>query len=97
MRYMANSRIAVGASRERLVQFFDESSFSPAAMDLIRQRVAIEYAFKEGDVPGVVVFLEADSADEAAALLDALPVVEQGLVTFDIDPLGKTMHLHPGG
>jgi hypothetical protein len=97
MRYMANSRIAAGASRERLAEFFDESSFSPAAMDLIRRRVAIEYAFKEGDVPGVVVFLEADSADEVAALLDGLPVVEQGLVTFDIDPLGKTMHLQPAG
>src|SRR5690242_7526277 len=93
MRFMANSRIADGASRERLAQFFDESSFSPAAMELIRSRVAIEYAFKEGDVPGVVVFLEAGSADEATALLAGLPVVEQGLVTFDIDPIGKMLFL----
>jgi len=97
MRYMANSRIADGISREQLVQFFEENAFSPAAWDLVRRRTVIEYAMKEGDLPGVLLFLEADSAEQAAAVVNELPVVKLGLVTFDIDPLGKTMHLQPGG
>lgn len=97
MRYMANSRIADGASRERLIQFFDENAFSPAAWDLVRRRTVDEYAMKEGEIPGVVVFLEADSVDDAATVLGDLPVVKLGLLTFDIEPLGKTMRLQPGG
>ena len=97
MRYMANSRMADGASLERLVRYFDENAFSPTAWDLVRRRTVDEYVMKEGEIPGVVVFLEAGSADEAAAVLDDLPVVKLGLLTFDLDPLGKTMRLQAGG
>jgi hypothetical protein len=93
MRYLANSRIAVGVPRDQLIQFFAANAFSTAAWDLIRHRIVTEYAVKEGETPGVVLFLEADSADEAAAVLGDLPVVKQGLLTFEIDPLGKTMRL----
>jgi hypothetical protein len=97
MRFMANSRIADGVPREQLVQFFEENSFSPAAWDLVRRRTVIEYAMKDGDVPGILLFLEADSAEQAAAVVNELNAVKQGLLTFDIDPLGKTMHVQLDG
>ena len=96
MRFLANSRPANGVTRERLVSFFDEDHFSTTAWDLIRGRVVTEYALKEGDSPGVVFFLVADSAGQATAIVNELPVVKQGLLTFEIEPLGRTMHLELG-
>ena len=93
MRYMANSRIQDGVPPEQLAEFFSENAFSTTGWDLVRHRIVTEYAFKVGDQPGIVLFLEVESSDEAAKVLNALPVVQQGLITFDLDPLGKTMRL----
>ena len=92
---MANSRPGAGVSPEQLTRFMNENGFSTTAWNLVRERTVTEYATKEGDVPGVVLFLEADSAEQAAAIVNELPVVKQGLVTFEIDPLGKVMRLQP--
>ena len=51
-----------------------------------------EYAFKVGDRPGVVLFLDVDSDEAVAEAVNALPVVAQGLLTFDIDPLRPVAH-----
>lgn len=91
MRYMANSRIAEGVTPEDLTKFFNENSASTEAWELVRHRVVTEYAFKVGDVPGIVLFLEVNSPDEASDILNGLPAVQRGLFTFDLDPLGKTM------
>lgn len=91
MLLMANSRIGEGVTPEQLTRFFDENTVSTQAWDLVRHRVVTEYAFKIGDVPGIVVFMEVDSADEASEIVNGLPVVQQGLLTFELDPIGKTM------
>ncbi|MBJ7453386.1 MAG: hypothetical protein JHC71_15095 [Blastococcus sp.] len=93
MRFMANSRIAAGATAEELTTFFDESGFSSSGWDLVRHRVVTEYALKVGDTPGIVLFLEAASPDEAADIVNGLPAVQQRLITFDLDPIGKSMRL----
>lgn len=93
MRFTANSRIAAGATPERLTTFFDESGFSSSGWDLVRHRVVTEYALRVGDVPGIVLFLEAASPDEASDIVSGLSAVEQGLITFDLDPIGKSMRL----
>jgi hypothetical protein len=93
MRFMANSRIAEGATPEELTEFFDESGFSSSGWDLVRHRVVTEYALKTGDVPGVVLFLEAASPGEASDIVNGLPAVQQGLISFDLDPIGKSMRL----
>ena len=36
-----------------------------------------DYAFKVGDVPGVVLFLESDSLAAAADIVNGLPVVQR--------------------
>ena len=93
MRYMANSRMAEGVTPEQVSRFFDENGFSSGAWELVRHRVVDEYALKVGDVPGVVLFMEADSPGQVSEMLNGLPVVQQGLLTFDLDPIGKSMRL----
>lgn len=93
MRFMASSRIAAGVAPEELTRYFGENGFSSTGWDLVRHRVVDEYALKVGDVPGVVLFLEAASPDEAAGIVEGLPAVQQGLITFDLDPIGKRMRL----
>ena len=55
--------------------------------------VVTDYAFKVGDVPGVVLFLESDSLAAAADIVNGLPVVQRGLLTFELDPLAYVMHM----
>ena len=93
MRYMANSRPAEGVTSERVTDFIDSNSVSSQAWELVRHRVVTDYAFKVGDVPGVVLFLEVDSLEAASDLLNELPAVQEGLITFDLDPLGTVMHM----
>ena len=93
MRFMANSRIGQGVTREQLTKFFKENSPSSEAWELVRHRVVTEYAFKEGAIPGVVLFLEVDSLDDALHVVNGLPAVQQGIITFELDPLGKSMRL----
>ena len=51
-----------------------------------------EYAFKVGASPGIVLFLEADSEVAAAEVVNGLPVVERGLLVFEIDPVRPVAH-----
>ena len=93
MRFMANSRIAAGVTPEQLTQFMDDNTVSSSAWELVRYRVVTDYAFKVGDVPGVVLFLESDSLAAAADIVNGLPVVQRGLITFELDPLAYVMHM----
>ncbi len=90
---MANSRPADGVTSEQITEFFDTNEPSSDAWDLVRQGIVTDYAFKVGDRPGVVVFLRADSEDQAKSLLDSIPVVTQGLLTFELDPLREHVRL----
>jgi hypothetical protein len=87
VRFLANSRVVDGVSREELLQYFGDNAISSSTWDLVRHRVVTEHAFKVGDAPGIVVFLDVASKDEAEQIVNTLPVVVNGLLTFDIDPL----------
>ena len=88
MPFMANSRIAEGVTHDDLAQFFEENGVSTSAWDLVRHKAATDYVFKVGDVPGIVLFMEADSADEASRIVTELPAVQTGMLTFELDPIG---------
>ena len=92
MRFIANSRLADGVTRERVLQFFEEHEMKSSTWDLVRHRIVTEHAFKVGAQPGVVLFLEAESEDAAAGIVNALPVVQNGLWVFDIDPISAVAH-----
>ena len=93
MRFMANSRPADGVTPEQLTVYFENNGVSSEAWELVRNHVVTDYAFKIGEPRGVVLFLRADSEDEARNFVDSTPIVEQGLLRFDVEPLGSVMHL----
>ena len=92
MRFIANSQPAEGVTREQLVQYFADHAIESSTWDLIRHRVVTEYVFKVGARPGVVLFLDADSDEAATEVVNALPVVTNGLLVFDIDPVRPVAH-----
>jgi hypothetical protein len=70
LRFLANSRLTDGTSREQLVQYFADHAIESSTWDLVRHRVVTEYAFKVGARPGVVLFLDVDSEDAAAEVVN---------------------------
>jgi hypothetical protein len=90
---MANSRPADGVAPEQLSEYIEANGVSPDAWELVRHRIVTDYAFKVGEQPGIVLFLRADSEEEAQKLVDSTPIVKQGLLTFEVEPLGRVMHL----
>ena len=92
MRFFANSRLADGVTREQILQFFAEHEIKSSTWELVRHRVVTDHAFKVGAQPGVVLFLEAESQDAAAEIVNGLPVVQKGLWVFEIDPVSPIAH-----
>ena len=92
MRILANSRTVEGVTREQVVQFFADHTIDSSTWDLVRHRVVTEHAFKVGTRPGVVLFLDVDSEEAAAQIVNALPIVSHGLLVFDIDPVSPIAH-----
>ena len=92
VRFVANSRLADGVTRERVLEFFQEHAMESSTWDLVRHRIVTDYAFKVGARPGVVLFLEADSEEAAGEIVNGLPVVQKGLWVFDIDPVSPVAH-----
>jgi hypothetical protein len=90
LRFLANSQLVDGVSRGQVIDYFANHEIASSTWDLVRHRIVTEYAFKVGDVPGLVLFLEVESAEEASKVTDALPVVATGLLRFEIDPLRAT-------
>ncbi|MEU4562416.1 hypothetical protein AB0F72_28885 [Actinoplanes sp. NPDC023936] len=40
-----------------------------------------------------MLFLDVDTPEQAADVVDGLPAVQQGLIASDLDPIGKSMRL----
>jgi hypothetical protein len=53
----------------------------------------IDQWYARQDRPGVVFMLSVTSVEEAHALLEALPLGQAGLMTFDLVPLGPLKQL----
>jgi hypothetical protein len=56
---------------------------------LLRHRMVTDHAFKVG-AQLVVLFLDADSEDAAAEIVNGMLVVQKGLWVFDIDPVSAS-------
>jgi len=87
---LANSRPVDGITRDQLLEYFATHDIDSSTWEFVRHGTVRQYAFKVGETPGVVLFLDVESVDSARELVDALPVVANGLLTFDIDPLRAT-------
>ena len=95
MHFMANSRAAEGVTAQELTEYFDANGVSSEVWDLVQHGIVSEYAFKVGEHPGLVLFLRTGSEDDARRLVDSFPIVKDGLLRFELEPLGVIMHLTP--
>ena len=59
---------------------------SARAWELYQADVVRELYFR-ADQPGAVLILECSSVEEAKTVLSTLPLVKQGLITFEVIPL----------
>jgi hypothetical protein len=64
--------------------------------ELVRKHVVVEFGFKVGKVPGVLLLMECESEDEVRSHLEKLPSVRDGWVDYPIYPIrgGATEHKH---
>ena len=93
VRFMANSRPADGVTPGQITAYLDTHNVSSRAWELVRHRIVTDYAFKVGESPGLVLFLSAGSEEEVRKLVDSIPIVEQGMLRFEVEPLGTVMRL----
>lgn len=87
MTFLANSRLRDGQTRQQVVDYMSEHPVEHSTWDLFRHRIVEKYYFKVGDEPGVVLFLNVESAEEARERLSDLPIVAAGVLEFEIDPV----------
>jgi hypothetical protein len=59
----------------------------PATLKLYLDGV-IEQFWARQDKPGVIFLIDAETADQARAAVEALPLVTRGVATYEIIPVG---------
>ena len=86
-RFLINTHLANGVTREQVIDYFSNQGVSPEAWDLVRNRELLNYAFKIGDDVGLVGFMEEESIDVARSKVETLPLVAEGFVEVEIAPV----------
>ena len=84
MKILAIERELPGATAEAFQRLGREEAAH--AWELYQAGVLRELYFRQ-DRPSAVLILECAELDEAAAVLRTLPMVQAGLITFDLIPL----------
>ena len=90
MKILAIDKILPGASEEKIYPHIKEEAAK--AWELYNNGVFREMYFRT-DRGGAVLILECPDVEEARKVLDSLPLVQAGLVDFEIIPLGPFMPL----
>lgn len=85
MKILAIEKEVPGIADEQYAPFLKEEA--ARAYELYQQGVFRELYFRT-DWPGAVLMLECKDLDEARGVIATLPLVRQGLIAFDLYPLG---------
>lgn len=88
--WLAMDRILPGATEDRLKSRLNAET--RAVLNLYLAGHVRDWFFRQ-DRPGVVLLLEADSAEQARQLLATLPLTQAGLLAYDLIPLGPYVPL----
>ena len=86
MQFMANSRLHPGVTRERFIEYTN-AGIDPKSWELVQKGVIRHWFWKTGDTPGLVVFLDCASLEEARTLAASPPIVTDGILEFEVDPV----------
>lgn len=85
MQIIAMDRLKPGVSEERIGAYLlDEIR---AGLVLYLKDKIRTFWFRQ-DAPGAVLLMECESMEEARSLVDSLPFVTEGIVDFDLIPIG---------
>lgn len=90
IRILALDRILPGAKEERLKTLLPEEA--KAVLNLYLSGVIHDWWFRQ-DRPGAVFLLEAHSVDDARRILGQLPLAREGLIDYDLVPVGPYIPL----
>jgi hypothetical protein len=77
MKYMVNCSSHPDKSRDAFMALIKEGPANES-WGLIQKRVVVEFAFKVGKVPGILLLMECESEDEARSHIEQLPSVRDG-------------------
>jgi len=86
MKYRVNCSLRPDKSRDAFIALIKDGP-ADESWELVRKRVVVEFAFKVGKVPGILLLMECESADEARSHIEKLPSVRDGWVDYQIDPI----------
>jgi len=86
MQFIVNSRLGPGVTRERFIEYIRDGR-DHEGWELVRKGIIQHWLWKTGDEPGLVVLLNCEDAAEARRLIDAAPIVADGILTFEVDPV----------
>ena len=86
MKYMINCSLRPEKSREAFIAFAKNGP-AEESWELIRKRVVLEFGFKVGKVPDILLLMECESEDEVRSHLEKLPSVRDGWVDYQVDPI----------
>jgi hypothetical protein len=86
VKVLAIGRAQTGIRWEHIYPYVDEESRS--VWELYESDRMREFYLRADHRPGVVLVFESDDVSEAERLVAALPIVEAGLLNFEVIPLG---------
>lgn len=85
MRILCLDVPATGATLEKYAPHLTQEALH--AWDLYKSGIIRDIYFRQ-DRPGVAIFLECDSVDDAKTAVADFPLAKAGLLTFECIPLG---------
>ena len=88
MLFILNSRMCDGVTRDQIVARLSQD-IKMETWELVQKGVIAQWYFKVGDQPGLFILVNCDSMEEARELIDTAPMVKEGLIEFDIDPVNQ--------
>jgi muconolactone delta-isomerase len=89
MKILALEQQIPNVNQEQMRPYLEEEAL--CVWDLFQQSVLREIYFRADDRRAVLI-LEIENGDEAQQILATLPLVREGLITFEVVPLAP----HPG-
>ena len=86
MQFILNSRLGPGVTRERFIEYARDE-VDQQTWELVRKGIIQHWLWKTGEEPGLVILMNCEDQAEAQRLTDAAPIVADGILTFEIDPV----------
>ena len=86
MQFLLNSRLRPGVTREQFIDYI-RNERDQEGWELVRQGIIQQWLWKTGEAPGLVVLMNCASAEEARSHADSAPIVQEGILEFEIDPV----------